>query len=201
MKPEEAEGLTMEAPSGAARPYIVGIGGTTKPGSSTEQALALALKSAAADGCETRLFGGEFLATLPHYDPSVETRTPQELAFVAAVRRADGLILATPAYHAGVSGLVKNALDLMQDTAADARPYLDGRAVGLLVTAYGWQATGATLGSLRSIVHALRGWPTPFGVTLNTGSGSPFAPDGTCAEARVQEQLSTLARQVVGFVR
>lgn len=201
MKAEGAESLTVETPRGAARPYIVGIGGTTKPGSSTEQALALALKVVAAAGCEIQLFGGDFLTTLPHYDPSAETRTPEELAFVAAVRRADGLILATPAYHAGVSGLVKNALDLMQDTAADARPYLDERAVGLVVTAYGWQATGATLGSLRSIVHALRGWPTPFGVTLNTGSGSLFAPDGACAEARVQEQLSTMALQVVGFVR
>lgn len=91
--------------------------------------------------------------------------------------------------------------DRLFSAAADPRPYLDGRAVGLVVTAYGWQATGATLGAMRSIVHALRGWPTPLGVTLNTGSAPLFAPDGTCAEPRVQEQLSTMARQVVSFAR
>jgi FMN reductase len=189
----------MSALSEAERPYIVGVGGTTKPGSSTEHALSVALGAAADLGCETRQFGGDFLAALPHYDPSAEVRSSEQLEFLASVRRADGLILATPAYHAGVSGLVKNALDLLQDTAGDARPYLDGRAVGLLVTAYGWQATGATLGSLRSIVHALRGWPTPLGVTLNTASGSLFAPDGACNEPRVADQLATMARQVASF--
>ncbi|MBS0411461.1 MAG: NAD(P)H-dependent oxidoreductase, partial [Proteobacteria bacterium] len=135
----------MSGLSEADRPYIVGVGGAIKPGSSTEHALSLALQAAAALGCETRQFGGDFLAALPHYDPSADVRSSEQLEFLTAVRRADGLILATPAYHAGVSGLVKNALDLLQDTAGDARPYLDGRAVGLLVTAYGWQATGATL--------------------------------------------------------
>lgn len=200
MSTRTSESLTLETPNGPARPYILGIGGTTKPGSSTELALKLALQAAEDRGCETRLFGGAFLTRLPHYDPSEEARTPDELDFVTAVRQADGVILATPAYHAGVSGLVKNALDLLQDTANDPRPYLDGRAVGLVVTAYGWQATGATLGSMRSIVHALRGWPTPLGVTLNTGAGGLFAADGACADPRVLEQLTTMARQVVGFV-
>jgi FMN reductase len=191
----------MAASDAPARPYILGVGGTTRPGSSTEKALALALRTLADDGCETRLFGGEFLAALPHYESEAGQRTAHELEFLSAVRRADGVILATPAYHAGISGLVKNALDLIQDTARDPRPYLDGLAVGLVVTAYGWQATGATLGSLRSIVHALRGWPTPLGVTLNTSSPAPFSSDGTCAEPRVAEQLSTMARQVASFAR
>lgn len=200
MSASPSEGLTLEAQAARPRPLIVGVGGTTKPGSSTELALRLALQAAEDRGCETRLFAGAFLTRLPHYDPSDDARTADERDFVDVVRRADGIILATPAYHAGVSGLVKNALDLLQDTADDARPYLDGRAVGLIVTAFGWQATGATLGSLRSIVHALRGWPTPLGVTLNTGAGGLFAPDGACTDLRVQEQLSVMARQVVGFV-
>lgn len=180
---------------------IVALGGTTRPDSSTERALVVALRTAAAAGCETLLFDGAFLAALPHYDPAALIRTPKEIELVEAVRRADGLILGTPAYHGGVSGLVKNALDLLEETVRDHHAYLDGVPVGLLVTAGGWQATGATLASLRSIVHALRGWPTPLGVTINTGAGPAFRPDGACVDTAVAEQLAAVTSQVVDFAR
>jgi len=150
------------------RPLIVGIGGTTRAASSTERALAFALRGAEAAGAHTRLFGGAFLQSLPHYAPEHDERTAEQLELVEAVRHADALIIATPGYHGGVSGLVKNALDTLEELRADERPYLDGRAVGCIVTAYGWQAAGSVLTSLRSIVHALRGWPTPFGAGINT---------------------------------
>ena len=54
------------------------------------------------------------------------------------------------------------------DGAAMPRPYLADMPVGLIATAYGWQATGLTIAALRSIVHALRGWPTPFAAAINT---------------------------------
>ena len=52
---------------------------------------------------------------------------------IAALRRANGVILSTPCYHGSVSGLVKNALDYTEDMCKDPEPYLDGRAVGLIV--------------------------------------------------------------------
>ena len=85
--------------------------------------------------------------------------------FVEAVRAADGLVIATPGYHGPVSGLIKNALDALDGLRDDERPYLEGRAVGCIVTADGWQACGTALASLRTIVHALRGWPTPVSYT------------------------------------
>ena len=63
---------------------------------------------------------------------------------------------------------MKNALDYTEDMCKDAEPYLDGRAVGLIVCGHGWQSTGVVLSAFRSIVHALRGWPTPMGVAINT---------------------------------
>lgn len=186
---------------GPRAPLIVGLGGGSRPGSSTELALQAGLAAAGAVGCRTRLFGSAFLMGLPHYDPGAPSRTVQELDLLEAVRAADGLLLATPAYHAGVSGLVKNALDLLQDTAGDPRPYLDGVPVGLIVTAHGWQATGATLNALRTIVHALRGWPTPLGVTINSGLGPVFQADGACLDPRVADQLAIAAAQVAGFAQ
>lgn len=177
------------------RPFILGIGGTTNPDSSTEQALAIALKAASDAGAETQLFGSEKLCALPHYlsDPAGLNETGKDL--VDAVRRADGIILASPGYHGTISGLVKNAVDYIEETAADERVYLDGLPVGLIATAYGWQATGSTLAAMRSIVHALRGWPTPLGVGINASGG--IFRGGVCADEGVNTQLRIVAEQVM----
>jgi FMN reductase len=179
---------------------IVGIGGTTKAGSSTEKALLACLGAAEKLGVEIEVISGAKLAALPLYSPEEPLRTPEQQRFVASVRDADGLILATPAYHAGMSGLLKNAIDLLEDLRDEQRPYLDGRAVGCIVTAYGWQGAGTTLTSVRTIVHALRGWPTPLGVTLNTAIPL-FDDQGRCTDERVQVQFEMLAAQVVEFAR
>jgi len=179
-------------------PFIVGIGGTTRPGSSTESALRVALRHAETLGAETLLFGGEALAALEGYSPEQTTRSEGQRAIVEAVRRADAVIFASPGYHGGVSGLVKNAIDLLEDLRADSRVYLDGMPVGCIVTAAGWQGCNTTLGAMRSIVHALRGWPTPLGVTLNTAGVKLFDANGDCSDEQVAASLCMLAEQVVG---
>ncbi len=181
----------------ADRPFIVGIGGTTRPGSSTESALRTALQYAEDLGAETQLFGGEALSTLDVFSPEVRERSPAQRAIVDAVRRADAVIFASPGYHGGVSGLVKNAIDLLEDLRADERVYLDGMPVGCIVTAAGWQGCNTTLGAMRSIVHALRGWPTPLGVTLNTAGVKLFDAQGQCLDTQVAASLKLLAEQVV----
>ena len=181
-------------------PLIVGIGGSTRPGSATERALCLALKSAQEAGAQTSIFGGAFLARLPIYAPEKTDRSNEQREFIDAVRRSDGIIVATPGYHGGVSGLVKNALDLLEDLRDSERCYLEGRAVGCIVTASGWQTCGTALTALRSIVHALRGWPTPLGATLNSSEGI-FDSAGGCIDQKVATQLALVGRQVVDFAQ
>jgi FMN reductase len=181
-------------------PLIVGIGGTTNPVSSTEMALRAALSMAEEQGARTRLIDGHFLARLPLYAPEVQERTSVQEELVETVRGADGLIVATPAYHAGISGLLKNGIDLLEDLREDRRPYLSNRAVGCIVTAYGWQGGGTTLISVRTVIHALRGWPTPLGVTLNTAERI-FDESGAFADRRVADQLVLLVAQVLEFAR
>jgi FMN reductase len=181
-------------------PFIVGIGGTTVSPSSTERALRIALDAAAAEGAEVRMFGGAFLARLPLYTPKAAALSAEEADFVDAVRCADGLIVASPGYHGSVSGLIKNALDLLEETAGDARVYLTGMPVGLIATAYGWQATGGTIAALRAIVHALRGWPTPMAAAVNS-SVSRFDGEGGCGDPAVNAQLALVGQQVVEFLR
>ena len=57
---------------------------------------------------------------------------------------------------------------------------------------------GSVLTSLRSIVHALRGWPTPFGAGINTLE-TRFESAQQCSDAKVAEQLATVGRQAAQF--
>jgi FMN reductase len=181
------------------RPLIVGIGGTTRKDSTSERALRHALAIAARLGVATQLIDGAALPIEP-FDPSRPGRSVQATELVAALRRADGVIVATPSYHGSLSGLVKNALDFIEDLREDTRPYLEGRAVGCIVVADGPQAMGSTLIALRSIVHALRGWPTPYAVTIDA-KARPFGADGLQPAADVDEALATVTQQVVEFAR
>lgn len=178
-------------------PLIVGIGGTTRNGSLTEAALQLALDAAARMGARTRLFGGADLL-LPPYQAGVDAGAAAA-ALVRALREADGVLVATPSYHGSISGLVKNALDYTEDLRRDERVYLEGRAVGCIVCADGPQAIGSTLAALRSIVHALRGWPTPIAVGIHSPA-RPLDPQRG-HDPQVVSQLETVAGQVVRFAR
>jgi FMN reductase len=182
------------------QPLILGLGGTLRPGSSTERALAASLKAAEATGARTLLLGGPFLARLPIFDPRTETPDAAQAELVAAVRGATGVIVATPGYHGSLSGLVKNALDTLELTRGDAAPYLTGRAVGTIVVTEGDQAAGSTLMTLRSIIHALRGWPTPFGAALNA-TGGLFDDNGGLVDTRDEQRLAIVAGQVCDFAR
>jgi FMN reductase len=187
------------ADSDASQPLVVGIGGTIGGTSSTERALRIALDAAGREGFRTRLFGGVEMGRLPLYDPKATGRTPEEQDFVDTVRGASALIIASPGYHGSISGVVKNALDLLEETARDsARPYLADMPVGLIATAYGWQATGSTIAALRSIVHALRGWPTPFAAAIYR-QVTTFDDAGGASDAAVVEQLCMVGRQVARF--
>lgn len=181
-------------------PFIVGIGGTARPGSTSERTVRTALAAAEKLGATTQMFDGPFIAGLPLYVPDFTERNDAEVALIEAVRRCDGIIVGTPGYHGSLSGPVKNAIDLLEDTARDDVVYLEGRAFGAIVTAYGWQACGTTLVTLRSIAHALRAWPTPFGAAFNA-STPLFDKEGACVDPKTEQQLAMLAGQVVEFAR
>jgi len=177
----------------------VGIGGTTRPGSSSEKALRYALALAETQGAGIELFDGASI-NLPMYAPESSERSEAAERMLAALRRANGVIISTPCYHGSVSGMVKNALDYTEDMCKDPQPYLDGRAVGLIVCGHGWQSTGVVLTAFRSIVHALRGWPTPMGVAINT-LVEKFDEDGSGLQEQAARQMAIMVAQVMEFAR
>jgi FMN reductase len=173
---------------------FVAIGGTLRPNSSTERALRAALDESARRGAETRLICNRDLDLPPYESLSLSgPRTAEVL--LEAVRGADAIIIGSPGYHGAISGLVKNALDYVEETAQDKRCYFTGMPVGCIATAAGWQAAVATLGQLRAITHALRGWPTPLGIAINTREA-----EDAVATPSVRGQISTMIDQMWDFL-
>lgn len=179
---------------------VVGVGGSPRPGSASTMALRSALSAAEAQGARVRLIGARQLLEMPLYAPDETVRTAATVGFVEAVARADGLIVCSPGYHGGISALVKNALDYIEDLRHAEHPYLEGKAVGCIACSSGPQAAVTTLDALRSVVHALRAWPTPAGVAIGS-AGSAFDEEGRALEPRVAEQLELVGAQVVEFAQ
>ncbi|MFD4407139.1 NADPH-dependent FMN reductase [Nocardia sp. NPDC058499] len=187
--------MDRNAPETDRQPFVVGLGGTLRAGSSTERALRHCLDAVEQRGGRTALFSGEQI-NLPMYNPHEPARTPQAEALVEALRAADAVIVGSPGYHGAISGLVKNALDYVEDMRTDPTVYLDNKPWGCITCAYGWQAAVGTLGQLRGIGHALRAWPTPIGVAINSAD-KIWDDTGALIDTGVQGQLELLAMQVL----
>ena len=185
-------------PGQSDKPLIVGIGGTTRPGSSSERVLRGALREVELLGGRTEIFAGLDLA-FPIFAPEDSQRHPGALKLIASLRACDGIIVASPGYHGSMSGLIKNALDYTEDMVSDPSPYFDGRPFGCIACAYGWQATGSTLAALRSVAHALRAWPTPLGIAVNS-MNKIFDASGRCTDETLSANLKLMARQIMWFV-
>jgi FMN reductase len=164
-----------------------------RAGSTSEIALRVALDGAEAAGARVRMFGAAELG-LPFYDPKSTYRTEQALELIGALRASDGVIVASPGYHGALSGMIKNALDYIEDMAGDARVYLDGLPFGCIGVAHGSQAAVAVLTNLRGIAHALRAYPTPYGAAV-VASPRIFA-GGACVDPETTSRLRLIGTQV-----
>ncbi len=177
---------------------VVGIGGSVDAGSQSDRVLRAVLSAVTELGGEVEVFSGLDLDLPPYHSGAVVPAAAHD--YVAAVRRADALVISSPGYHGTVSGLVKNALDYLEELRGDQRPYLDGRAVGLIAVARGWQASVSTLGTLRQVVHALRGWPTPLGLAINS-TVTTFDESGVTQDASTAPAIGIMAGQLIDFAQ
>lgn len=169
---------------------IVGICGSLRPGSYTRAALAVALRGAAEAGAETQLIDlREF--TLPFCDGG-DCDSPDAQKLRAAVAGAQGIILATPEYHGGFSGVLKNALDLM------GFDEFEGKMIGLVGISGGAMGAFSALNTLRTIGRALHAWVVPEQASVPHAS-DVFDDAGHCNDPRAEKRLKEVGRQVTKF--
>ncbi|WP_174285543.1 NADPH-dependent FMN reductase [Sphingomonas bacterium] len=179
---------------------VVGMGGAIRPGSTSEKAFHWLMAALDERGVATSVFTGLDL-DFPLFNPNGGASPDRRLdRFLAAIRHCDALVISSPVYHGGPSGLVKNAIDHLQPLANDDRPYLTGRPVCCVAAGGGLPGAISTLSALRDVVHALRGWPTPMQVPINSSS-HPFDEQGSCSDTKLDHTLTAALDDLLGFAK
>ncbi|ADL47508.1 NADPH-dependent FMN reductase [Micromonospora aurantiaca (nom. illeg.)] len=180
-------------------PQVVLIGGSLCASSRTGRLAVWCAGRCAEEGAVVTCLRGADLE-LPFYRPHRGDGPQRVPRIVAALARADGVVLLSPTYHGTVSGLLKNALDYANDLADAREPFLSDRPIGCVAISSGEQGAHSTLATLRTIAHALRGWPTPLGLAL-PGERAELDTTGAPADPRTRAALEILLDQVLVAAR
>ena len=173
---------------------VAAINGSLREASYTRLALRIALEGARSVNAQTQLID------LRNYDltfcdgrrPSVTPYPEGVQRLQHDVQRAQGIILGTPEYHGGMSGVLKNALDLM------GFDEFEGKIVGLVSVSGGMLGGTNALNSLRVVGRALHAWVVPEQASIPQVS-LMFDETGHITNERLHEMLLTVGRQVARF--
>lgn len=168
---------------------IVGLAGSLRPGSHSQQALQAAGRRVAALGAEVELLDIAALdLPLCHGGDDYSTH-PGVARWQGAVRDVDGLILVTPEYHGSVSGVLKNALDLL------GFEELTGKVAGL-ISVLGGQSNSNALNDLRVILRWVHAWVIPEQVAIGQ-AWKAFDSEGKLVDDKLGERLDRWAESLV----
>jgi FMN reductase len=168
---------------------IVGINGSLRSASYTAQALEIAGKRMETLGAEVKILDLRTL-TLPFCNGGQEYPDYPDVEILRqAVIAADGLILATPEYHGGVSGVIKNALDLM------SFEHLSGKVCGL-ISVLGGQSNSNALNDLRIIIRWVHGWVIPEQIAIGQ-AWNAFDEEGKLKDEKLSERFDKFAQSLL----
>lgn len=168
---------------------IVGIGGSLRPDSYSQKALAIATQRIETLGATVEILDLRTM-TLPFCDGRDDyTAYPDVAKLRQAVRQADGLILATPEYHGSVSGVLKNALDLMSfDELSD-------KVTGL-ISVLGGQSNSNALNDLRVILRWVHGWVIPEQIAVGQ-AWKAFDANGNLVDEALSKRFDQFAQSLL----
>lgn len=178
-------------------PTLVLLGGSLREPSRSLALLRTSLAFAKERGIDAELLDLREL-DLPMFlpDRTVEEYPIEKQATIAhllsAYRRAHAMIWAVPTYHGTVSGVFKNAIDFAELLADDARPYLQGCAVGIITV-----NDTTTLTAMSHCVHELRAWLAP---TQIMATGKSFSEARDLIDERIKAHLARQVDELVSFI-
>lgn len=172
---------------------IVGINGSLRPGSYSAMALEVAISRVGALGVETEIIDLRKLS-LPFCNGGDDySDYPDVAKMQQTVKSAAGLILATPEYHGSVSGVMKNALDLMSFEE------LSGKVAGL-ISVLGGQSNSNALNDLRIILRWVHAWVIPEQISLGQ-AWKVFNEEGEILDEKLSQRFDAFARSLVDNTR
>lgn len=172
---------------------IVGIAGSLRSGSYSHQALNVAIQRVAALGAEVEVLDLRSL-NLPFCDGGDEYPDyPDVEKLKQTVKEADGIILVTPEYHGSVSGVLKNALDLM------GFDEFTGKVTGA-ISILGGQSNNNSLNDLRVITRWIHAWMIPEQIAVGQ-AWKAFGEDGKLVDEKLSQRFDAFAQSLVESTR
>jgi NAD(P)H-dependent FMN reductase len=172
---------------------IVGLPGSLRPGSYTRMAVQIALEGAAEAGAETQLLDlGSYNLPFCSGIPKDQEYPPDAFKLREEIMNSDGVILGSPEYHGGMSGVLKNALDLM------GFKEFEGKLIGLVGVSGGMMGATNALVSLRNVGRALHAWVLPDQVSIPQ-AWSQFDRDGSLTDEALEKRLKRIGQQVAHY--
>jgi FMN reductase len=172
---------------------IVGIAGSLRSGSYSHMALELAAQRVQALGAEVEILDLRQM-NLPFCDGGDEYPDyPDVKRMQDAVNNADGLILVTPEYHGSISGVMKNALDLM------SFDQLSGKVSGF-ISILGGQSNSNALNDLRIILRWVHGWSIPEQIAIGQ-AWKAFNSEGKILDEKLSQRFDQFAQSLVENTR
>ena len=172
---------------------VVGISGSLRSGSYTRMAVQIALQGAKEVGAQTRLIDLRDYQLVFCDGKEDESAYPQDVFKLRReVSEAGGIILGTPEYHGGVSGVLKNALDLM------GFDEIEGKMIGLVGVSGGNLGAVHALSSLRTVGRALHAWVIPEQASIPQ-AWKVFDESGAIKDKDLEKRLKDVGRQVARF--
>ncbi|MGE0799549.1 MAG: NADPH-dependent FMN reductase [Lautropia sp.] len=172
---------------------IVGLCGSLRAGSFNGMALRLAGQSLPA-GAALEVLDWR---SVPPFDADVLAAgtPPVVVALQERIRRADGLIIATPEYNFSIPGMLKNAIDWL--SRGDDQPFA-GKPVAIL------SASGGPLGGarvqydLRRVLLFVNSMALVKPEVFIGQAQNKFTADGNCTDAATRQFVSA---QMQAFTR
>ena len=172
---------------------VVGLCGSIRAGSFTRMALERALSGAAETGASTRLIDLRKYSLIFCDGKEDESEYPDDVFRLRKdVRDAHGIVLATPEYHGSLSGLLKNAIDLM------GFDEFEGKMIGLVGVSGGPMGALNGLNSLRTVGRALHAWVIPDEAAVPNASQA-FGANGHALDPGMDKRLKEVGRQVARY--
>ncbi|MGB3693837.1 MAG: NADPH-dependent FMN reductase [Spirulinaceae cyanobacterium] len=168
---------------------IVGIGGSLRPDAHSYKALEQAIARVEALGAEVEILDLRQMQLPFCHGGDDYSGYPDVEKLRNKVKEADGLILATPEYHGSVSGVLKNALDLL------SFEHLSGKVAGL-ISVLGGQSNSNALNSLRIIVRWVHGWVIPEQIAVGQ-AWQAFDKQGKLVDEKLSQRFDKFAQSLV----
>lgn len=176
---------------------ILGISGSLRQGSTNSALLNAA--GPLVDQQDAELIRASI--RLPLYDADLTDTAALALVdeFKRAVNSADAVLIATPEYNFGPSGVLKNAIDWASRPAY--RSVFRDKPVGVIGASGSAVGTARAQGQLKQILLGMASQVFPYPELVVSNAAQRFDSQGKLSDAEVQQRLESFVRDFVAWAR